>query len=293
LAPEFSNVLGEAGFLAVWRDVLRRLRSHPDLWFDTVALDKMQTTVGAQPNPFVGLGVMPHPDGAYKTALSSDWEKFYNDKRSSATRRRDRSKRKKLAEAGEIKFVTPTAPGDLAATLETLIAQKSESFASMGVANIFMRPGFRPFYRALAAQPRFVHVSRLDVGEQTVATNLGLVFRSSYYHLLASYTNGELSKFGPGAAHMHDLLRYAIGRGCTVFDFTIGDERYKQEWCDGKIELFDHVRAATPRGAPDAVWRHLVTRLKHVIKQTPALWTLAFKVRAVIGPMLQGRTVRS
>ena len=134
----------------------------------------------------------------------------------------------------------------------------------------------------------FVHVSRLDVGAQTAAANLGLIFRGSYYHLLASYDGGELSKYGPGAAHMHDLMRYAIERGCGAFDFTIGDERYKQEWCDGQITLFDHVVAG------DVARLHrrrcgsiAVGRAKHLIKQTPALWDAAYKVRAFIGPWMK------
>jgi CelD/BcsL family acetyltransferase involved in cellulose biosynthesis len=44
-------------------------------------------------------------------------------------------------------------------------------------------------------------------------------------------------------------MRYAIERKCDAFDFTIGDERYKSEWCDGVFKLYDHVSAATWRGA--------------------------------------------
>jgi CelD/BcsL family acetyltransferase involved in cellulose biosynthesis len=167
------------------------------------------------------------------------------------------------------------------------MAQKTKSFAFMGVANIFERPGHREFYQSLASQPAFVHVSRLDVGTQTVAANLGMIFRNTYYHLLASYTDSELSKFGPGAAHMHDLLRYAIERKCGAFDFTIGDERYKQEWCEGNIVLFDHIRPATLRGVVDAARMQAVGRAKHFIKQTPALWNVAYKVRAFIGPAMK------
>ena len=130
-----------------------------------------------------------------------------------------------------------------------------------------------------------VHVSRLEVGERTAAANLGLVFRGRYYHLLASYDGGEVAKFGPGAAHMHDLLRYAIGRGCDTFDFTIGDERYKREWSDTAITLFDHVSPATLRGCVAAVWIFAVRAAKRFIKQTPALWSAAEKIRALIGPI--------
>ena len=287
LAPDFGRRFDAARFKQVWREIVARLQGHPRLRFDAVSFDKMQDTVGAQGNPFMGLGVMRNPNGAYCTRLSGDWETFYTGKRSSATRRRDRTKRKKLGEIGEVRFVSPERDADLAATLDTLMEQKSKSFAAMGVADIFALPGHREFYQALAVQRGFVHVSRLDVGAQTAAANLGLIVRGRYYHLLASYDGGELSKFGPGAAHMHDLMRTAIERGCTAFDFTIGDERYKQEWCDTQITLYDHVAPATLRGWPVALRFYTVGRLKRWIKQTPMLWNATYKLRAFIGPMMK------
>ena len=92
----------------------------------------------------------------------------------------------------------------------------------MGVGNLFARPGYAEFFRALATDPatrHLVHVSRLDVGATAAAVNLGLTYRDCYYHLLASYDDGELSRFGPGAAHLHDLLHQAIDRGFKRFRF--------------------------------------------------------------------------
>ena len=191
LAPEFGAQVDAARFRDVWSEILGRLQSHPDFGFDVVHFDKMQRTVGPQPNPFIGLGVIPHANGAYLTKLGTDWESFYADKRSSSTRRRDRTKRKKLGEFGEVKFVTAEGDERAEATLETLMDQKSKSFAAMGVTNIFALPGYSDFYHALSRMSGFVHVSRLDVGNEVAAANLGLIFRGSYYHLLASYNGGE------------------------------------------------------------------------------------------------------
>ena len=287
LAPDFGARIDAARFRDVWSEILGRLQSHPDYGFDVVHFDKMQRTVGPQPNPFFGLGVIAHANGAYLTKLGTDWESFYADKRSSATRRRDRTKRRKLGEFGEVKFVTAEGASELSATLETLMDQKSKSFAAMGVTNIFALPGYSDFYHALSRMQGFVHVSRLDVGNEAAAANLGLIFRGSYYHLLASYNGGELSKFGPGAAHLHDLLRYAMQRSCQAFDFTIGDERYKQEWSDGHIVLFDHISPASVRGTVAAAKLYAIGRTKHFIKQNPALWDRVYKVRAFIGPVVK------
>jgi CelD/BcsL family acetyltransferase involved in cellulose biosynthesis len=231
-----------------------------------------------------------NPSGAYLTHLTGDWETFYVAKRSSATRRRDRTKRKRLGELGEVKFVNPASDSETLRTLDTLMAQKARWFAHMGVVNLFAKPGYAEFYRALVSDPatrHLVHVSRLDVGATVAAVNLGLTYRDCYYHLLASYDEGEVSRFGPGAAHLLDLLHLAIDRGFRIFDFTIGDERYKRDWCDTVLKLYDFIAAATWRGALVAMPMLAAQRLKRRIKQTPVVWNLFSAGRALFGSLVR------
>lgn len=288
LAANFSAQIDAKRFMALWQDIARCLQAHPCLRYDVVDLEKMPETVGAQQNPMRHLGGTMTPSGAYSTHLTGDWETFYTTKRSSATRRRDRTKRKKLSEFGAPTFVTPADASDILHTLDTLMAQKARSFAHMGVANLFAKPGHADFYRALATDPAtrpLVHVSRLDVGATAAAVNLALTYRGCYYHLLASYDDGELSRFGPGAAHLHDLLHYAIDHGFKIFDFTIGDERYKRDWCDTELKLYDYIVPVTWRGALVATPMLAGQRLKRWIKQTPVVWSAFSAARAFIGSL--------
>jgi CelD/BcsL family acetyltransferase involved in cellulose biosynthesis len=287
LAADFSERFSGASFAIVWAEIARHLQSHPRLAYDLVSLTKMPERVGEQANPMLALGVTAHPSGAYLTHLEGAWDVFYAAKRSSTTRRRDRTKRKRLAELGEVRMVN-TDDADILATLDILMEQKARSFARMGVANLFARPGYPEFYRALAAGEAtrsFVHVSRLDVGEIPAAVNLGLIHRRRYYHLLASYGDGEASRFGPGAAHRHERMRYAIERGCDTFDFTIGDEPYQRDWCDTELTLYDHISAATLRGSIVAGPRLAGQRLKRWIKHTPVLWNAVSRARALLGSL--------
>src|SRR5262245_48377007 len=205
----------------------------------------MPEQVGGQPNPMLGFPVVLNPSNAYLTALGTDWDSFYTAKRSSATRRRDRTKRKRLGEFGEVRFATVTGEQEIGTSFEILKQQKSLQFARMGVANLFAKPGYPQFYRELAqTRHDLVHISRLDVGAVPSAVNYGLIFHGCYYHVLASYTDHEMCKYGPGAAHLHDLMDYAMRHGCNVFDFTIGDERYKRDWCNTELKLYDHIAIA-------------------------------------------------
>ncbi|MGH6727394.1 MAG: GNAT family N-acetyltransferase [Pseudolabrys sp.] len=288
LAPAFAERFGGKGFLPLWAGIKQRLQRHPRLHFDFVSLTKMPEMVGGQADPMLDLGVTINPSGAYLTHLAGDWETFYAAKRSSSTRRRDRTKRKKLSEFGEVRLVNPVGDAETLHSLDTLMVQKARSFARMGVGNLFAKPGHAEFYRALATDPaskHLVHVSRLDVGETPAAINLALTFRDRYYHLLASYDDGEASRFGPGAAHLHDLLQMAIERGFKIFDFTIGDERYKRDWCDTELKLYDHIQAATWRGVLVAAPILALRPLKRWIKQTPAVWSAFSAGRMFVGSL--------
>ena len=75
-------------------------------------LEQMPETLGAQRNPMLHLGAAPHRDCAYLVSLADSWEKLYA-KRSSATRRHDRSKRHKLAEHGAVRFVSAAEPAEI------------------------------------------------------------------------------------------------------------------------------------------------------------------------------------
>jgi CelD/BcsL family acetyltransferase involved in cellulose biosynthesis len=287
LAPDFAQHVTREAFVAAWRELQRRMQRDPRLRHDWIELEKMPQTVGDQLNPFTWLAVTPNASGAHLTRLGTDWEKFYVDKRSSATRRRDRIKRTRMAAFGDIRFATAVGGEDSRHTLNVLMDQKRRALAHRGIPDMFARPGYREFFLQLVSDAKtrdLVHVSRIEIGSTLAAANLGLVFGDCYYHVLASYADDtEASRYGPGVLHLRELMAYAIGRGLRRFDFTIGDERYKLEWSDTDVALWDLTAAATWRGVPAMLWSRARRRLKRFIKQTPPIWRAVSNMRSAVG----------
>jgi len=270
------------------------MQSDPALRHDWIELEKMPQTVGAQVNPFTFLAVTPNASSAHLTPLGDDWQTFYFEKRSSATRRHDRAKRKRMVEFGEVRYSNAADLDDGRRILEKLMEQKSQALARQGIADMFGRPGCREFFLDLASNPKtrdLFHLSRIEIGPDWAATNFGIVFGDCYYHVLASYDQDiAASRYGPGALHLRELMAYAIGRGLRRFDFTIGDERYKLEWCDTHVPLFDYTAAVTWRGWPARCSSIVRRRLKRFIKQSPHAWRLVGLVRSVAGSFTAERT---
>ena len=284
IARSFGAHVSAERFLLAWREAIALLQSERRLRFDLVDLEKMPEQIGEQRNPFIDLVVRKHPSGAYVADLPRDWETLYAAKRSSATRKRERRQLRALADHGALGFVDVQDAGERARTIATLLEQKSRVFARMGVVNPFLSAGHREFYLAAARDPALrdlVHISRLDVGSKIAAASVGLTFRSCYYLILSSYDGGEIARLGPGRAHLHELMRYAIARQFTRFDFTVGDEPYKRDWADSELALHDHVAAVTARGAAAAAAIAVFRRAKRAIKQSPGLWQAFCQARAL------------
>jgi CelD/BcsL family acetyltransferase involved in cellulose biosynthesis/predicted ATP-grasp superfamily ATP-dependent carboligase len=293
LARDFSQRVTPDRFFAAWSQLLEEMQRDPRLRHDWIEFTKMPQKIGAQTNPFTYLGVTANPSGVHLTQLGDDWEKFYVAKRSSATRRRDRAKRRHMTEYGEIRYVN--AADDARRTLEILMEQKSRALTRRGIPNIFAPPGHREFYLDLASNPKtkhLVHISRVEIGNTCAAANLGIVFGDCYYHLLASFGEGGASHYGPGALHLRELMAHAIKLGLKRFDFTIGDEPYKLEWSDTDLKLYDYTETASWRGMPVAWSSRGRRRIKRFIKQTPVLWSAASHVRATLGALTHSSPAR-
>ena len=290
LSPDFSQRVAPACFVALWRGLCKQIQNDPQTRYDWIDLEKMPQTIGAQTNPFTHLAVTLNPSGAHLTRLGDDWEKFYFDKRSSATRRHDRAKRRHMSQFGEVRFVSCASDEDARRTMEQLIEQKRHALSRRGIPDIFSRPGIENLFLGIASNEalrHLFHVSRIEVGDTCVAANFAILFGDCYYHVLASYDDtAPAAQFGPGALHLRELLAHAIKQGFKRFDFTIGDEPYKREWADSGLSLYDYSAPATWRGWPASLSSIGRRRIKRFIKQTPALWGPVSCARSTIGKLL-------
>jgi len=287
LARDFWRHIDD--FSELWGKVVQLLRSDPRLRFDLIDLQKMAGRVGSACNPFLALATHRNASSAHVATLGRNWDDYYKQKRSSETRKKERKQLRRLAEIGEVRFLDVKNTAEIERTLETLMQQKAKTFARMGVENLFARDSYRAFWRDVGTALHAVtHVSRLEVGATIAAISLGLTFRDCYYLVLSSYHDGEVMRFGPGRAHLHELLRHAIGCEFEHFDFTIGDEPYKRDWADIEVRLYDHLQAVTLRGGVVAATMLAFRRAKRLIKTTPVLWRAYCRARELARLLRRG-----
>lgn len=277
LAPNFLDHVAPGEFAGLWSDIQSVL---PD--YDIAELMRLPAMVDGQPNPMLELGTQLNASGAHMTTLGQDFDAYYDEKRNSKAKRHFRSRRKKLEAIGETRYVHPESSKAIEASVTKLVELKSAALKAMGANDFLSKPGYADFYKALSVKTGAdggAHVSHMEVAGDYVAGNWGLVHKGRFYYLLASYDGPKFGRFAPGVQALVETMRWAVGKGIDTFDFTIGDERYKHEWCETKIDLHDHLSAETLQGRVFLFKSRLMLAAKRKIKQTPILWETFTKLR--------------
>jgi CelD/BcsL family acetyltransferase involved in cellulose biosynthesis len=217
---------------AVWSAVMRAL---PPV--DVVVLDKMPSSVAGRQNPLILLGATSIGVSGHAARLSGITWREYEETRL-PRRRTLRRYRRKLEEFGPVRFEIPESADRREAILEAMVRQKERRFDETGATG-FDSPGKRAFFleagRRLAGGP--VHLSALVVGDEIVATHLGYVFDRRFYQIMPTYEAGHWQSLSVGRLLHEDLIRWSFEHGMDVFDFGVGDEAYKSEYCDEVLPL--------------------------------------------------------
>jgi CelD/BcsL family acetyltransferase involved in cellulose biosynthesis len=280
LSVDFSEHISTDFFQMAWSVVKTQLPAH-----DAIIFEKMPMVIGKQNNPFVVLPCIPTASNAHFTYLSKPLDSFLKAKRSSKSIATEKRKHRRLQEHGLVEFVTAQSPAQIDRFLANMIAQKARSYLEMGVENLFESKEVCDFFNIISAHTcstGFVHLSALMIDDRIIATHWGLVYKKRFYHLYPTYELSELTKYAPGGLLMWHLFEWCIDNDVDIYDFTIGDEPYKDQWCDQELNLYDHYQGVTALGVCYAWIFKTACVLKRKIKQTPVLWEAAQVLRTYL-----------
>jgi CelD/BcsL family acetyltransferase involved in cellulose biosynthesis len=282
-APAFLATLVDADAARRFTAVIARVLAADA---DLVRFRRQPATIGGLPNPFAGYRALAHADRSHQTRLGTDWEAYYRGKRNASSRRNDRSKLKNIEALGPVRFIDAVTPAEIERVMSALFAHKERGLDRRGAAGFFADVAVRRLYLEMARLPYprgYAHVCALEVGGKIVASNWGLVSGNRYYYVMHAFCDASpAARFSPGRHLMYHLMQWCIARRIDVFDFTIGDEAFKAQWCEDSFDLSDSVTALSVRAIPAAMALRVGLFAKRLIKGNPRLRVLAERLRRTL-----------
>lgn len=262
LAKEYAAQFDGEAFPEIWAEVLRLL---PPV--DVVFLERQPATIGDQKNPFMALECIPYLDDAHLTRLEGSWETYYQSKRSRKTRKRLRNYEHGLSKHGELNYRVLDVADEIRPIAAELFARKSRRHRETGVPDLFDDVGREEFFTSAVLETPLrdkVKIAALTVGSDIAAATLFVVYNSRIYDILPVYDTEKFGKYSVGTIFLMMNIQWCFENNISIYDFTIGDDQYKEQWCEETTHLFHHMMPRTIKGRCLVSFRKLRNQLREV-----------------------------
>ncbi len=236
-------------------------------------------------NPLLGLPSQPSASFCHSAHLMPDSEAFHKQQLSADTRKKMRSKRRKLEELGPVSLLTARTAEEAQSLLDAFFAQKLQRFDDKNIKSGFDSPQARSFFERccisrIGRADASVELHGLLVGSRIVATYGGGVHRGRFHGMINSFDQDpSIARFSPGDLLLSLLIEAKCRQGLAMFDLGTGEGRYKSNWCDQVETLFDTLIPISAKGQAFIFADSGRRYIKRAIKQTPWAWAIAQQVR--------------
>jgi CelD/BcsL family acetyltransferase involved in cellulose biosynthesis len=251
-------------------------RARPDI--DALVLERVAPQLNGIANPLMTLPYRPSPNIALAATLAGGFDAVVRRIGAKRRRKKTRGQIRKFEAAGGFRRYAPSTAGEIAVVVEIFLALKAERFRKLGIRDVFAEPEVRRFFHALfreslAQDPPPFQLHCLEVAGKVRAVTGGCRLPDRMTCEFGAIVEDDLVHASPGDFLFHENIREACEQGFSLYDFSVGDEFYKRQWCDVEIHQADIMVPLTLKGRAYVAATQSVNAAKTAIKNNQRLWS--------------------
>lgn len=227
---------------------------------DLLLLEKMPRHLAdGRINPLALLPrVRPANLQGHPVVIEGDWEGYWSCLKRKFIK--DQARRwRVLRKMGQVRTSFVTDIEEAMKLFEVLLHQQRERQRRLGNAYLLDDPVMSGFYARLLREGLAggrVLFSVLWLDDAPVATLIGIARGDHYLMTLPGNDFGDIARAAPGRLLTEYTMRELHGRGFRVFDFSIGSERYKDDFNAASLPLCELTLPLSARGLAAAAKRN-------------------------------------
>ena len=206
---------------------------------------------------------------------------------SNSFRRRLKGKERKLQTLAGYRYHIATSDAEIGRLLDWFFAVKPLRMAEQKLPNVFADPGIEAFIRdacltELAGGGRAIDIHALECDAEMIAIFAGVADGYRFSMMFNTYTMSGSSRYSPGLILMRNIIDHYAGRAYRALDLGIGSDDYKRLFCKDEEPIFDSFIPLSLRGKFAAAAMSALGSAKRLVKQNPALFQMAQKLRSAL-----------
>ena len=256
---------------------------------DLVLLDNIPLVWRGIRHPLSPLASIANQNHSFQLPLFPNFEATLAQLNAKSRRKKFRSQSRKIEAIGGYDHIAPSDPAEKHALLDIFFRQKGERLRLFGLPDVFQLPGIQDFFHRLmdvptngTDTPLTLHAIRLrGEHEGHIAAIAGLSRKGD--HVICQFSSIDETicpEASPGELLFWLMIEQSCREGASVFDFGVGDQPYKRNWCTQETVQYDILLPLTWKGSLMRPLLIGVTKAKAAIKRNRHLYAMAQRWRS-------------
>lgn len=255
-----------AQWQALWEKIVAALQQGSILW-----LKKMPAMIGKQPNPLVQYNKKSAMMNlaSWGITLPSTFTKYQHGMLHPSFLKELAKKNRRIRKRGNVEYSITQTQEEKRRVFDILAHQRQARCDEMGRNNILAQPAYRQFYETtvVETQENLASLGVLRVDGEEIATLLALDHNKTMCVIMTTFQGGEWKNCSLGNAIMQSAIEHSINNGITFFDFTIGNEGYKQQFGSSQNALYYAIHPLTATGSSIAWLLNFYLRIRNMVQE--------------------------
>jgi CelD/BcsL family acetyltransferase involved in cellulose biosynthesis len=214
--------------------------------------------------------------------IEGEWPNFFNQREKKKLRQEIRTTCNKLEKKGVISYEKSTCE-TVQHTIDALIKFHLERQSKKIGDSIFSNTTITNFLKDIAdkfTRKGWVRASCLKLDGTIVSAVYSFHMGDTFYYWIPSFSI-EYNKYSMGKLHLRYMIQECFESGDRIFDFMIGEERYKTQWSTGKIMNYECRLYSNPvLYLIFLISRHTRDRLKEIKNKNHFLQKIWMKIKS-------------
>ncbi len=239
--------------------------------------------------PFSMLAGVENQNHAFQLDIADSFEETLAQINAKHRRKKFRSTERKLEALGGYEYATAVTSRQKAAFLDQFFRLKAQRFNEVGLPDVFMETRTQSFFLAAALTPdkpedftlRLHAIRMKDDPDNHFAAVAGVSRKGD--HVICHFTtigDGPARNASPGELLFYRMIEQYAGEGIKLFDFGLGEARFKQSWSTTETVQKDVFLPLTAIGRLAALKGEASIQAKKLIKLNPALYAFIQRIRS-------------
>jgi CelD/BcsL family acetyltransferase involved in cellulose biosynthesis len=211
---------------------------------DLILFRRQINYFNSKENPFVFYLKGNHEDSKiYTIKLPEKWNIYTKNFLKNNFFKQNLRKIKKLKENGILRFVNVNYKKSCLSYLDKLFFYKNQQLKKNRI-KIFDDLDTNFYIKIFEnyKNKNESHLSYLSLDNQILSIHFGIKQKKRFYYLIIATNNSKYDIYSPGRLLISFLIRWSISKKISIFDFTLGSEKYKTDWSNSSQIIFNYCK---------------------------------------------------